>query len=294
MSELIDYAETAISKYGINGDNSFEYIGISINNTMSFKTYRKRTKRAMEYLKNTEPYCGLLKLLSKEFLFNNKLSICDFSKSVIENKETFRMVFSLENNQSKRQAENYVINFLSQVDAETYIPEIIKTTRIIQEFYKNDESLLMQLGIEVSAEGHLLGVKYYVGIDKSDVAITSDKLAKLLSLISRNTIDTSDLEQLVALLSEQEYDPVFVGFNIFNKLTETKLYFKSSSFGFQTKQIVEHTNEVIMRYGLDYFISEDDVKALYKMDLFIRGIAIDLDDFNRWRLYLNALPRKIV
>lgn len=292
MSTLIEYSENAISKYGVNGDNSFEFIGVNIDNSISYKAYRKRSEDAIEYLKNTVPYSKLFELFTPTFLAENQMDICDFSKGKFQELETFRIVFLLGNNQNIQQAEACVNNFLSRIKAESYIPNVINTTRVLQDYMGTEKSLLMQLGIEVDENCNLIGIKYYVSIKSSNNILSIERLME--ALLPDNISEHDKIREIVEFLQRQEYELIFVGFNMYDNIIEPKLYFKSQAFGFQTKKIVEHTNNVIQKFNLTHAISKEDVKNLFEMNLFVRGIAIDLDALQKWRLYINALPRTVV
>lgn len=294
MSELTDYAKTIISKHGIHGDKSFEYLGVNIDSKMTFKTYRKISEDANQYLANTEPYCSVLGSLPPDFLSQNKLTICDFSKGALGNIETFRIVFILDSNLNIHQTEKCVADFLMHIGGGVYLSEIVKTVADIQKVLKTDKAMLMQLGIEVDEKSCLLGIKYYVGIKNNGIITSIDMVMELLSRIIGDLHNRNEFRSAIEFLVQQEFEPIFIGVNLYGDTKEVKLYFISKAFGFQTKKVIKHTLEVMREYHLDYFISEKDVNDLYEMDLFVRGIAIDISDKNKWRLYINALPRKTV
>ena len=294
MSKLIEYTKNAICKYGKNGDKSFEFVGINIDNSVQFKTYRKKSEGALAYLENTKPYSFLCELLSLDFLCENKMAICDFSKGKYKNIETYRIVFSINNNQSINEIEGSVNNFFGKVGDISFAQKIICKLRFIQAQLNTNKSLLMHLGIEVDEKCNLIGVKYYVSIKTANDNCTKVQLDELLANISIGKIRISEFKDLLYFFRKQEYIPTFIGFNLYNDEIETKLYFESTAFGFQTKQIVECTNNVFREYNLDRFISTTDITSLFQMDMFVRGIAVDINTFNKWRLYINALPRKMV
>ena len=294
MSKLTDYAKKIISDYGINGDNSFEYLGVNIERTMALKVYRKISEDAYQYLASTEPYCSVLGSLSQKFLSENNLTICDFSNGMLGDIETFRIVFILDSNFTIKETEKCVTDFLTRIGGEAYLSKIIKTTNEIQKILKTDKSILMQLGIEVDEKGCLLGIKYYVGIKLNTISPPNDKVLEILSGVTGDLYNKNKVGSKIEFLVQQEFAPIFIGVNLYGEIKEVKLYFISKAFGFRTKHVVEHTSEIMKKYRLDDFVSEEDVNDLYKMDLFVRGIAIDISDTNKWRLYINALPRKMV
>ena len=93
-------------------------------------------------------------------------------------------------------------------------------------------------------------------------------------------------------ISIHDYEPVFLGFNIYKNEQEIKLYFCSTAFGFNTDNIIRNTNDILKKYDIQRFISEKDIVSLYDKNLYVRGIAVELNTSSKWRLYINALPRK--
>lgn len=294
MSELTNYAKIVIYQYGIKGDKSFEYLGVNIDSTMTYKIYRKTSENAMQYLTSTEPYCDILNFLPPDFLSENKLSICDFSKGKIGNVETYRIVFIINSRLNIKQTEKCVTDFLINIGGEKYLSDIVNTEANIRKMLKTDKSMLMQLGTEVDEKGCLLGIKYYVGIKDKGMISPVDTVMEILSIATGGLYNGKEIRSMIEFLVQKEFDPIFIGINLYDDAKEVKLYFISKVFGFQTKNIVKHTLEVMQKYHLDNFISEEDVNTLYEMDLFVRGIAIDISDKNKWRLYINGLPRKVV
>ena len=73
---------------------------------------------------------------------------------------------------------------------------------------------------------------------------------------------------------------------------EIKLYFCSTAFGFNTGNVVSNTNAILKKYDIQRFVTENDIVSLYDKNLYVRGIAVDLNTSGKWRLYINALPRK--
>lgn len=72
------------------------------------------------------------------------------------------------------------------------------------------------------------------------------------------------LQEKIDFLKLQEYEPIFIGINLYENEIETKVYFISEAFGFQIKQIVTSTKAIMKKYNLNMYF------------------------------YLNALPRKKV
>lgn len=286
MSELIKYAEDIIAKFGSNGDNSFEYIGINIDDNVSYKVYRKAKGCAVNYLKNEKPYSNILDVFNDAFLKENMISICDFSKGTYEDKETHRVIFSLKKIKNKASAVSIVGKILDKLGTDDYVEKILNSLSAVQKSIDCEDSLLLQMGVEMDKECNLVGVKYYIATkDLNSIHSDKEKVRRLCS----NLVKENDM---INFFSTHDYEPVFFGFNLYKNEQEIKLYFCSTAFGFNTGNVVSNTNAILKKYDIQSFVTENDIVSLYDKNLYVRGIAVDLNASGKWRLYINALPRK--
>ena len=286
MSELIKYADEVITRYGSNGDNSFEYLGINIDDDVSYKVYRKAKGDAVNYLENTRPYSDILTMFNDDFLKEDILSICDFSKGTYEDKETYRVIFSMKNIKDRASAVSIVEKIIDKLDAEDYGEKILCSLNKIQEIIGCEASLLLQLGVETDNECNLVGVKYYIATkDLNSIHSDKEKVRQLCSNLGKEN-------DMINFFSTHDYEPVFFGFNLYKNEQEIKLYFCSTAFGFNTGNVVSNTNAILKKYDIQRFVTENDIVSLYDKNLYVRGIAVDLNTSGKWRLYINALPRK--
>ena len=149
----------------------------------------------------------------------------------------------------------------------------------------------MQLGVEVDADGQLLGIKVYANINRNLFMHSNIDAEKMLESITSSDINAKQISEIINHIIEQAYSPLFIGINFYEDNHETKLYFGSNAFGFETKGVITQSNNILSKNKLNMFITEKDVKVLYDKGVFIQGIAITLEKEIKWKLYLNALPR---
>ena len=291
MNEIINYVDNAIQKYGKHGDGSFEFIGINISKKIDYKIYRKSSVDILCELNKTVPYNKIFDLVSDDYLIQNNMKICDFSKSFLNSTETFRVVFKVDKNLSQKDEHKCIETFLKKIHGEKYFSRIMHCIKNIEADLLTNSSVLMQLGVEVNTDGQLLGIKVYANINRDLFMHSNCDTVKMLESITSSDINAKQISEIINHIVEQEYNPLFIGINFYEDNYETKLYFGSKVFGFDTKGVIAQSNNILSKNKLNMFITEENIKDLYDKGVFIQGIAFTLEKEIKWKLYLNALPR---
>lgn len=285
---IIEYAHQTIREYGKAGKNCFEYLGVDIRKDipLNFKVYQKINEGNRDEFANNMTYSYILNSLLPDFIANNK--ICDYSESTYDGKKSYRIVFYIPKNQKIQETYCNIDKFFRNIDGgmkERVISNVVLATSIM----KVKESPLMQIGIETDDKGNLFCVKYYIRLSGN-----IDKDAEFILKIAQSCVNKETIRDKIIFLQNHRYNPVFIGINMSEKIQETKLYFASEAFGFQTKNVIRDTNDIAEKYGFDDILTKQDIDELFNIGLFVRGIAFSIENEAAWRLYINALPRKKV
>ena len=155
MNQLINYVDKAIRKYGKQGDCSFEFIGINICREMDYKIYRKSSVDTLCELNKMVPYNKIFDLVSDDFLLQNNMKICDFSKGFLNNTETFRVVYKVAKNLSQKDEKKGIEAFLMKIQGEKYYHKIIHCINKIKTDLLTNKSVqtVDKLSLESTALG---------------------------------------------------------------------------------------------------------------------------------------------
>ncbi|MGN0379283.1 MAG: hypothetical protein ACI4EU_06820 [Butyrivibrio sp.] len=293
---ICDYAGQVIRKYGIQGDNSFEYVGVNIRqeSQAQLKLYQKTSPKITAALRNTMPYCCILENLLPDFTNYKGIKICDFSRSTFDGEDSYRIVFSMPQQLKVQELNQYLSSFFKNVNFSSTKELLEDNIDLVCKSLCINESPLMQIGLETGQNGRVLCIKYYLRLRFNTVGPMNftPNTAKLVSTISNHTCDENIVLRRVEFLKAHGFNPIFVGVNTFGKFQETKLYFISDAFGFQTKNVINHTAAIASEYGFSNILTQKEIETLFSMGLYVQGIAFSLEKQSEWKLYINVLPRK--
>lgn len=284
--KLIDFITASVDKYGGKGDNSFEYIGMNIENSrlINTKLYRRGENALTEFLLKT-PYSLIADKLS-EFRGRTGIGLCDISESICGGVKSFRVVFSIPQNISQGEADNISDLFFNKTDFKKVHTELKKNYRTICNFLNIDYSPLMQLGAEFDEKGNFLAVKYYLSVkpilDRKTVINQN-----LMKLFEKWDISPPKIETVC----KNGYYPIFIGANADEEYTEYKLYFISEYLNRKT-DIREKMQKLFQSMKWD-FADDADINKVIDLGLFAEGIALSANGTKKEKAYLNFLPKNI-
>lgn len=274
LSNTLDFCKSALIAHGTLGDQTLEYIGISLkeNKIAEHRIYQQKTPLLMEQLKNEKLYAYLLEDLMGPFYQKETVSLCDISQSFALGEQTFRAVFKFPKKQNKAAAERDIHGFFSCLPDCAGYRERLTENLLKYEDSSGTVSPLLQIGVELDHSYRLRGIKYYLRIQ--DFAFIKDLDPGWQGLP----------EQWCNRLGEGGYKPIFVGINDYDGVLEEKLYFISKSVGFKKPEILE--SQKMLAKDFDWKISEEVFDGLYAMNLYAEGIAFCTQDC-AWRLYFR-------
>lgn len=295
---IVDRIEAIRATKGNSGDDSFEYLGVTINEGIkSTKLYLKPNEKVMSFLKETYPYNDMLLKFNRFFCLEG-IRICDISESTYEELKTHKIVFAFSRDLTPERMKKYVECFFTIIDRPILKEEILDTCSQFSLFIKSNTSLLQQLGIEFTDCGKIICIKYYINVKQSrqeKVTMTREffcNLAKLLPL--EHGLKRKD--QLFCKLSSicnYNYFPVFIGVNAFENHTDYKLYMLSGASGYDNNTLLTSAKELFAKHGWIKYINERQLASIYENNLFAKGIACTLNDPDETRIYFGKQPRTL-
>ena len=287
MSKFLDQCKDAISIYGKNGDTSLEYIGVILcnNQIANFRVYRKRCDSVLKHINTIEPYHTMHTKYLKGFTDKSGVKLCDISQDHLSHEHVFRMMYKLPKTLTHEDSTLYIEKFFSSYPDSPYSIEIQSNVNHFSQITQCVQSPLLQLGIEFDKDCHLLGVKYYLAFHELE------HCNRFLASYSKKNSLPLAFAETVSQICKNNFTPIFLGINNHKDKIESKLYFISKAFGHQIQNILPVSITLANTLGWNKALPQQDLEDLYSMGMYIEGIAISLHHADKWRLYINSLPR---
>ena len=301
MSELIKYAESILKEHGYFGDKSFEYIGVLLKNGIIYdrRLYLKNGAAVSQIITTTEPYKTMVKKIMHRFILREDVAICDISTIEIDEEPTYRMIFKLPKKQSIDELYELIGDFFYSYETHeslSYRERIISNILNFNAKSETKISPLMQIGIELNKNCELVAVKYYLRLEKAnkkDIVMVEQAKQFLCSVVKGDNIGAciSCASEKSIFISDNGYRPIFIGINDKNGAETHKIYFISKAFGFQVQNILKDTKTLSDTFAWNDSLPFYEFEQLYKLSLFVEGIALSVQHLDEWHLYFNILPR---
>lgn len=295
---LVDYINKIRSTNGNSGDNSFEYLGITLyNGIKSTKLYLKPNESVMSLLKTMNPYNHILAKFSA-FYHLDGIGICDISKSTYDEQQTYKIVFSLPRNLTIEKGETYVAHFFSIVKNPILKDEVVDMCLRFSSFVKSNVFLLQQIGVECDRDGNIICIKYYINIKNSRHQKThwSELLYNNVAeaFMTKSVLQNKDMVlDKLNRICKHNYYPVFVGVNAFESFADYKLYMISGASGYDNDTLLNSAISLFAENNWNEYIVENQLSDIYKSNLFAKGIACTLNNPQEARIYFGRQPRTI-
>lgn len=276
FEKLVSNMFDAIEKYSSEGDNSLEYIGISVENNLieNFRIYR-RIPHGKKTLENI-PECvdDFITEIKKE---NPCLSFCDYSyRGYLDKHYVYSISFEINTKNSLVESE------------------MSDTKKRISETFCKRKDPCIQIGYLVDESKNILEKKIYYSLNDDGMVYTREKrIARLVKLRDKildfmmDTYESSDKtfsEKLFDCSYNYGYRLFMMGSNFSNEYKHNKLYF-----------MYDHDKDLKVQLEKSLLFAEslicsDIVKKLIlkcsKCKLLLKGYACEIRDKKpMWRLY---------
>ena len=293
---IINFLRDSINVYGISGNKTLEYIGITIKDRQVLppKIYLipAREMQSMPVWANKiwdMYFCNLKDIFD--------ITICDFSESKFDQTPSYRLVIKFKDSPSILQMtylEEKLSNFIGDGEKE----RLKRFLSIVQKYDNIDYSPLIQIGIETDKEFHYVGIKYYLTL-VTNPSVRPNILPKTMDLIAEMQSPLKSKEQvnfsILNNIENCEYYPTFIGVNDSGKKYECKLYYISGLYGrsFQNK-VTSQINDICDKLDLGQNIKAILEKSFEDMHLYPEGIAVSLYSSDIVRVYLKEISPRLL
>lgn len=288
---VMQFAKQALLQYGPDGDRSFEYLGIVVDyqHVLEKRIYHIENPDAVKAIYKIEPYCSILARSFPSFAERKDVRMCDFSVDQTTTPPLYRIVFYVPKCTLKQEANSMREHFSRVFNKSKYWERM---TNAINE-YSNagmlSDSVPAQIGVAGDGDGNLFSVKYYVRWSK-ELHEKEAYLSAMRRLLSDQQYHK--IGQMTSVLFQHNFRPAFLGINDTEGCEEKKQYFISKSVSVSSDRLLRLQISLIQSLGYDKVLTEEEIRALFQMGLYVQGVALSETDTDVVRFYFNILKKR--
>lgn len=294
-NDLLSLLCDTVLKYGIGGNKSLEYIGLTLENkkAISPKIYLipDNTKSMPMWVRK------IWELYFIKFLNEFDIKICDVSESYLNQIPTYRMVIKFKINPAMTQIyilEDLLSHFIGKKELERF-------EQILSDVHQYDclnTSPLIQLGVETDHKYNILSFKYYLTLKNNPFKrpVILPETIKLINEIQPSKNNENCITfSLLRRIEKCGYYPTFIGVNDSGDLYECKLYYISSLYGRSfMEKAADQIKEICITLNLGSEIQSVLIDSFEKAHIYPEGIAVSSYIPNTIRMYLKEISPRIL
>ena len=278
MESLAETIQAAARAFGMRGDGSLEYIGLTADTEkgrVRSRVYHKRTEAPEEIFE--PPFPELLERFA-QWRRTPGVRLVDVSEDRPADILLYRLVFALPKNAGEEQQALLLKPFLQ---AAGLPEEQARRFGARAASYQTNREVLYQIGALFTADGTAEGFKYYYLLSDEAWQRKKDRLPE-------------ESRAQFGAVCENGYRPYFSGVNDDGTVSEEKLYFVTKRIGFRTDAKVQDAKAVARALGCRHLLTDETVEEIAKENIYLDGLAVSVGEPGKLRFYFaeqKALKR---
>ena len=267
-----DLAEI-LRRFGPEGDNSFEYLGLVLDaeRVIDRRVYRTHRRKAVEP-ELDEPYRSILQRARAASRRSQEVTVCDFAEDRAKGQTRYKISLYLPRFDSLDDTERFVNEFLQPFARRGEKERMLRILSDAVQYGVSEPTALMQIGLCCGRDGSISELKYYYRTGKP--APGEEPLPQRFRMFSQKPWYDQSRAQALAL-AEGDFHPIFIGVNDDGAEQEQKLYFLSSALGINRRSLFQQQFQLMKALTSNApYVTEAWAADFFHAGLYIQGAAI--------------------